>query len=100
MSAETGRDPTRKRPRRARPRGVVGPRVDRADPFPRALDGAPHGGVEHAAAGDLEVGEAGPVEDLGDPQHLAGRQLAGKRVLREQADGGVDDLGHVGWTLA
>ena len=35
-----------------------------------------------------------PVEDLGDPQHLAGRELAGQRVLREQANGGVDDLGH------
>ena len=70
-------------------------RVDRADPLPGALDGAAHGRVEDAAARDLEVREAGPVEDLGDPQHLAGGQLAGERILREQADGGVDDLGHV-----
>ena len=53
---------------------------------------APHGGVEDAAARDLEVGEARAVEDLRDPQHLAGRQLARERVLREQADGRVDDL--------
>ena len=70
-------------------------RVDRADALPGALDGAPDGRVEHAAARDLEVREPGRVEDLGDPQHLAGRQLAGERILREQANGGVDDLGHV-----
>src|SRR5262249_36590826 len=67
------------------------PGVDRADPLPRALDGAPHGGVEHAPAGDLEVREPGTVEDLGDPEYLPGRQLARERVLRKEADGRVDD---------
>ena len=70
-------------------------RVDRADPLPGALDRPPDGRVEDAAARDLEVGEARTVEDLRDPQHLAGRQLARERVLREQADGGVDDLRHL-----
>ena len=69
--------------------------VDRTNPLPRALDREPHGRVEHAAARDLEVREPGRVEDLGDPQHLSGRELAGQRILREQANGGVDDLGHL-----
>ena len=41
-------------------------RLERADPFPRALDSTPDRAVETAAARHLEVGEAGPVEDLGD----------------------------------
>ena len=49
------------------------PRVDRADPLPRALDAPAHRRVEHAAAGHLEAREPGLVEDLGDPQDLAGR---------------------------
>ncbi len=48
-------------------------RVERADPLPRALDAAPDGRVEDAAARDLEAREAGAVEDLGDAEHLAGR---------------------------
>ena len=42
--------------------------VERADPLPRALDAAADGRVEDAAAGDLEVGESGHVEHLGQPQ--------------------------------
>ena len=66
-------------------------RVDRADPLPGALDAAPHGGVEHAAARHLEAREPRAVEDLGDPQHLARRHPPGERLLREQADRGVDE---------
>ena len=65
------------------------------------IDGEPNGRVEDAATGDLEVGEARRVQDLGDPKHLAGRELAAERVLREQANGGIDDLRHVsGQTLS
>ena len=69
--------------------------VDRANALPGALDGEPDGRVEDAATGDFEVREAGRIEDLRDAEHLARRELAGERILREQADGRVDDLGHV-----
>ena len=94
-SAPTGREPTRKRPRSASPSGVVVRALERADPLPRALDAAPDGRVEDAAAGDLEAGEAGRVEHLGEPQQLGGRHLAGERLLREQANSGVDQPRHV-----
>ena len=89
--SRAGQEPAAERQAERRRRA----RVDRADALPRALDGEPDGRVEHPAARDLEVGKPGRVEDLGDPQHLAGRELAGERILREQANGGVDDLGHV-----
>ena len=47
------------------------PRLDRADALPGALDAAADGGVERAAARDLEVGVAGAVEDLGEPSSSA-----------------------------
>ena len=75
------------------------PRIDRPDPLPRALDGSPDGRVEYAASRDLEVGEPRTVEDLRDPQHLAGGQLARERLLRQQTDRGVDDFRHSGWDL-
>ncbi len=78
-----------------------GARVERADPLPRALDAAAHRRVEDAPARHLEAREAGPIEDLGDVQHLAGGHLAGEWLLREQADGRVDELWHdCGGTLA
>ena len=40
------------------------PVIERADAFPGALHAAAHRRVEDAAAGDLEVREAGAVEDL------------------------------------
>ena len=95
MSAETGREPIEEPAAERQAERRRRARVDRADALPRALDGEPDGRVEHAAAGDLEVREAGRVEDLGDAEHLTGRELARERILREQADGGVDDLGHV-----
>ena len=54
-------------------------RLERPDALPRALDAAPDGAVEDAAAGDLEVGEARRVEDLGDSGssgHPPGRRPA------------------------
>ena len=57
------------------------PRLQRPDPLPRALDAAPDGGVEDAAARDLEQREAGTVERLGDPQQLARRHPPGERLL-------------------
>ena len=76
------------------------PGVDRADPLPRALDAAPHGCVEDTAARHLEAGEPGAVEDLGDPEDLAGRDAPGKRLLREQPDGRVEEPRHGGSLLA
>ena len=76
------------------------PGVDRADPLPRALDAAPHGCVEDTASRHLQAREPGAVEDLGDPEDLAGRDAPGKRLLREQPDGGVDELRHGGSLLA
>ena len=70
--------------------------LDRADPLPRALDAAAHRRVEDAAARDLEAREAGSVEDLRDAKHLGGRQLPREGLLREQADGRVDELRHGG----
>ena len=69
-------------------------RLQRADALPRALDAALDGPVEAAAAGDLEVGEPGAVEDLGEPELLGGRDLARERLLPEQADGGVGERRH------
>ena len=70
------------------------PRLQRADPLPGALDAAADGRVEDAAAGHLQHGEAGGVEDVRKPEQLGGRHLAGERLLREQADGGVDEARH------
>jgi hypothetical protein len=69
-------------------------RVDRADPLPGALDPSADRRVEHTAAGDLEACEPRLVEDLGDPQDLPGRDPARERLLREQANGRVDELWH------
>ena len=60
-------------------------RSDCADALPRALHATPHSGVEAAAARDLEVREAGRVEDLGQPELLGGGELPCERLLAEQA---------------
>ena len=70
-------------------------RLERADPLPGALDAAPHGRVEDAAARDLEAGEAGAVEDLGEAEDLGGRHAPRERLLREQPNGRVDQARHV-----
>ena len=70
------------------------PVAERTDPLPRALDAAPDGGVEHAAARNLEVAEAGVVEDLRDAKQVGRRNALGERVLSEQANGRVDERGH------
>ena len=71
------------------------PALERADALPRALDAAAHGGVEDAAAGDLEARESRLVEHLGERQQLGGRDLPRERFLREQADSGVYEPRHV-----
>ncbi len=70
------------------------PRLQRPDPLPRALDAALDGGVEAAAARDLEVREAGGVEDLGQIELVGGRHPPGERLLPEQANGRVGELRH------
>src|SRR5919197_705439 len=74
-------------------------RLERADPLPRALDTAADGALEAAAARDLEIGEAGPIEDLGDAQLLSGGEPARERLLSEQPDGCVRQARHA-WSLA
>ena len=69
-------------------------RLDCADPLPWALDAPPDAGVEHAAARDLEIGEARLVENLGETEQLRSRHRSGERLLREHADRGVDELRH------
>ena len=69
-------------------------RLERADPLPRALDAALDRGVEAAAARDLEVREAGAVEDLCEPQQLGGGNPPGERLLAEQADRRVGERRH------
>ena len=68
--------------------------LDRPDPLPGALGSAADRGVERASAGDLEVGVAGAVEDVREPQQVGGGHRAGERLLREQADRGVDEPWH------
>ena len=75
------------------------PLVERANPLPGTLDPAAHRRVENTAAGDLEVREAGLVEDLGEPQQLGRRNPPGERLLAQQPDRRVDERRHVG-TLA
>ena len=99
-SPPTGREPTRKRPRSASASGVSTARLERADPLPRALDAAAHRRVEDAPARDLEVGEAGAVEDLRERDELGGRHPARERLLPEQADRRVDELRHRSRSLA
>ena len=70
-------------------------RLEGADPLPRALDAALDGGVEAAAARDLEVREAGPVEDLGEPELLGSGNPPGERLLPEQANGRVGERRHL-----
>ena len=70
------------------------PVAERTDPLPRALDAAPDGGVEDASARNLEVAEAGVVEDLRDAKKVGRRNALGERVLSEQANGRVDERGH------
>ena len=81
-------------PAQREPERRLDPRLDRADPLPRALDAAADRAVEDAAAGDLEVGEPGSVEDLGEPEQLGGRHRSRERVLPEQANRRVDQLRH------
>jgi len=52
--------------------------------------------IEDAAAGDLEVREARPVEQLGEAQEIGSRHPASKWLLAENADRRVDEGGHGG----
>ena len=70
--------------------------VECADPLPGALDAAAYGGVEDAAARDLQIREPSTVEDLREPQEIDRRHVARKRLLPEQPDRRVDELRHAG----
>src|SRR5207244_10036495 len=67
-----------------------------ADPLPRALDPPADSTVEAASTRDLEICEAGSVEDLCDPALPGGTQPPRERLLPEQADRRVDKRRHAG----
>src|SRR6266404_4638261 len=67
-----------------------------ANSLPRALHATANRAVEAAAARDLEIGVAGPVEDRSDPQLLGRRQSPGERLLSEETDGGIGERRHAG----
>ena len=67
--ARADEEPAAQRQRERRRRA----RLERPDALPGALDAAPDRVVEHAAARDLEVREAGPVEELGEAQQIRRR---------------------------
>ena len=70
------------------------PRLQCAQALPRALDATADRTVEDAAARDLEIGEARPVEQLGETQELGGRHAPGERVLAEDPDRRIDKAWH------
>ena len=69
-------------------------RLEGANPLPRALDAALDRRVEAASARDLEIGEAGLVEDLRESQLLGGGNPPGERLLPEQANRRVGERRH------
>src|SRR5207244_8355251 len=69
-------------------------RLESPDPLPGALDAPPDARVEATAARDLEVREAGPVEDLREPELFGRGDPTRERLLAEQADGRVGERGH------
>ena len=66
----------------------------RTDPLPGALDAAPDRRVEDTPSGNLEIREAGAVENLGEPEQVGGRDPPGQRFLAEQADRRIDERRH------
>ena len=71
-------------------------RLQGSDPLPGALDSPADRTVEAASARHLEIGEAGLVENLADPDLLRGWQPARERLLPEQANSRVDKRRHAG----
>ena len=71
-------------------------RLQGSDPLPGALDSPADRTVEAASARHLEIGEAGLVENLADPDLLRGWQPARERLLPEQAKSRVDKRRHAG----
>ena len=69
-------------------------RLEGPDPLPRALDAALDRRVEAAAARDLQVREAGLVEDLREPELLRGGNPSRERLLPEQANRRVGERRH------
>ncbi len=88
--APSQRDPERRRHAR----------LDPADALPRALDTPAYRRVEDAAPRDLEAGEPGVVEDVGNAEDLRRREAPGEGLLREEPDSRVDELRHDVGTLA
>ena len=90
-----GREPTRNRPRSARPSGVV-VRASIARMRSHGLSTARRTAESNTPPPETSRYAKPAVSRISAMrEHLAGRQLARERILREQADGGVDDLGHV-----
>ncbi len=71
------------------------PRGERADPCPRALDATLDEGVEAPSPRHLEAAEAGPVEGARQLEQLRSADVPGERLLTEEPDRRVPELGHV-----
>ena len=93
-SRSSGREPTRKLPAQRHLERRLAETAQRADALPRALDPAPHGRVEAAAARHLERGEPGLVEHRGDLEDPRGGNPRRERLLREETYRRVDEHGH------
>ncbi len=63
--------------------GCLHMRPESADPLPRTLHPTPDRAVETAAARDLEIRKARPVQDLRDSQLFGRRQSPRERFLAE-----------------
>ena len=68
--------------------------VKRANPFPGAFDASLDEPVEAAAAGYLETAEPRLVERAGELEQLRAPDVPGQRLLAQEPDRGVPQLGH------
>ena len=73
----------------------LGAHLDRADALPGTLHAAPDRRLEAAATGDVQIGEAGAVEQLGKLVQVARGDAPGQRLLTEQANRGVYKCRHL-----
>jgi len=72
----------------------LGAHLDRANALPGTLYAAPDRGLKAAAAGNVQIGEAGAVQQFGELVQVARGDAPGQRLLAEQANRGVYERGH------
>jgi hypothetical protein len=94
-SPPTGCEPTRNRPRSAIPSGVL-VRDLSARIRSHGLSTPARPPCRRPAPGHLQVGEAGPVENLREVEQRGGRDPPGERLLAQQADRRIGEGRHAG----